>query len=189
MNILARAGRTVGSRNQQTIHAMNEEMRERDAIDEFIDNYQLERLTGKDHETLRKGVEKSSTLLNLCHMLAGVIDWLLLDTEATIRSMGVPKDNTRAASYFKEMNKLVGAARKWAQRCIKDAEKHVNQEDYDDDIDWWYNMVRLIYDRTGTDQLKTKQVIQWLSTMPSEAHMFNIHTKDFIHEQREKETT
>lgn len=168
---------------------MSEETRERDAIDEFIDRYQLERLTGKNRETLRKGIDKSAMLLNLCHMLAGVIDWLLLDTEATVRSMGVPKDNTRAAACFKEMNKLVGAARKWSQMCIKDAERHVNQQDYDNDIDWWYNMVRLIADRTGNDPLKTKQVIQWLSTMPSAMHMFDIHTKDFRHEVRDTTTT
>ena len=163
---------------------MSDEVRERDALDEFIDRYRLIELTGKDRETLHKGIDKATALLNLCHMLAGVIDWLMLDVDGTIRSLGVPKQD-RGAYYFNQLQKLVAASRKWAQQATRNAEKHVDQEGYDNDIDWWYNMVRLIADRTGTDPLKTKQVIQWISTMPSAMHMFDIHTKDFIHEQRE----
>ena len=162
---------------------------ERDALDVFIDRYNLEQATGKDRETLRHGIDKATAQLNLCHMLAGVIDWLLLDCSGTINSLGIPKGDTREAAYFKELLKLTRAARKWAQLCIKDAERHVNQDDYDNDIDWWYNMVRLIYDRTGTNALKTKQVIQWLSTMPSEAHLFDIHTKDFLREDGHDDTS
>ena len=43
----------------------------------------------------------------------------------------------------------------------------------------WYNLIRLVEDRTGSDQLKTKQVIQWLTTMPSVMNMFNVKTLHF----------
>jgi hypothetical protein len=39
----------------------------------------------------------------------------------------------------------------------------------------------MVEDRTGTDELKTRQLIRWISTMPSQMHLFDsIHTKDFL---------
>ena len=47
--------------------------------------------------------------------------------------------------------------------------------------DWWYNLILLVEDRTGTDEMKTRQLIRWVSTMPSQMHLFDsINTKDFL---------
>ena len=40
-------------------------------------------------------------------------------------------------------------------------------------------MIRLLADRTGEDQLKTEQVINWLTTMPSIMGMFDVKKRDF----------
>jgi hypothetical protein len=40
-------------------------------------------------------------------------------------------------------------------------------------------MVRLLADRTGDDELKTLQVINWLTTMPTQLSMFDVKKRDF----------
>ena len=40
-------------------------------------------------------------------------------------------------------------------------------------------MIRLLADRTGEDELKTNQVINWLITMPSQLNMFDVKKRDF----------
>ena len=40
-------------------------------------------------------------------------------------------------------------------------------------------MIRLLADRTGDDELKTLQVINWLATMPSQLNMLDVKERDF----------
>jgi hypothetical protein len=47
------------------------------------------------------------------------------------------------------------------------------------DSDWWYNFIRLVEDRTGNDALKTRQLLNWVLTMPSEMGIFKIKKSDF----------
>ena len=79
------------------------------------------------------------------------------------------------------MKKLAGACRKWAQRATRDINLHEDAEMYQGEVDWWYNIIRLIEDRTGEDQLKTKQVLDWICTMPSVMNVFNVKKRDFKH--------
>jgi hypothetical protein len=57
--------------------------------------------------------------------------------------------------------------------------KHEQVNEFAEDCDWWYNIIRLIADRVGDDVLKTKQVINWLTTMPSMMNMFDVKKRDF----------
>lgn len=151
---------------------------DRDQFDEMIDRLHLIEATGKERDELYELVRKAMVSLNLAYAMADVADYLLKDVESLLWSINVPYDD-RDRSFFKEWKKLTGAARKWARRITRELYQREDADETADDFDWWYNMIRLLADRTGEDQLKTKQVIEWISTMPSVMHLFNVTSKDF----------
>ena len=145
---------------------------------DIIDRLHLEKVNGKPREELCKQIEKALVSLNLSYVLADVVDYLMMDCESTMRELSVEYEDP-AKTYFKEMKKLAGATRKWAQRGTRDINRHEDADQYAGEVDWWYNMVRMLEDRTGEDELKTKQVLDWISTMPSVMDLFKIRKKDF----------
>ena len=145
---------------------------------EIIDHYHLDQVNGKPREEIAKQIEKALVSLNLSYVLADVVDGLMLDCESMLRELMVEYQDP-AKNYFKEMKKLAGATRKWAQRGTHDINRDKEAEQYQGEVDWWYNMVRMLEDRTGEDELKTKQVLDWISTMPSVINLFNIRKRDF----------
>jgi hypothetical protein len=80
---------------------------------------------------------------------------------------------------FKQLTKTLQDAQKCAKRTTLGLYKHEQANDFAEDCDWWYNMIRLLADRTGEDELKTLQVINWLTTMPSVLGMFDVKKRDF----------
>ena len=93
----------------------------------------------------------------------------------------VPLMTDRELSYFKELKKLANATRKWAFAITRDARHSDSDGDMAKESDWWYNLILMVEDRTGTDELKTKQLLEWISTMPSQLHIFeHIRAKDFV---------
>ena len=80
---------------------------------------------------------------------------------------------------FKQLSKALQDVQKCAKRTTLGLYKHQQADEFAEDCDWWYNMVRLLADRTGDDELKTLQVINWLTTMPSQMHMFDVKKRDF----------
>ena len=153
-----------------------------DQYDAMIESLHLVEATGLAHDELRMIVRRALVSLNLCYVLADVVDSLMKDVEDQLLKVKVPYDD-RDRSYFKEMKKLVGASRKWAQRATRDLYHIKETDDFTGESDWWYNIIRLIEDRTGEDELKTKQVLQWLTTMPSVMGLFNVKMKDFRRER------
>lgn len=153
-----------------------------DQYDAMIESLHLVKATGLTHDELRLIVRRALVSLNLCYVLADVVDSLMKDVEDQLLKVKVPYDD-RDRSYFKEMKKLVGASRKWAQRATRDLYHIKETDDFTGESDWWYNIIRLIEDRTGEDELKTKQVLQWLTTMPSVMGLFKVNMKDFRRER------
>ena len=146
----------------------------------LIDNLRLESRTGKSREEIKQQIKKALVSLNLAYVMADLVDSLMLDCESLMRQLSVEYEDP-GKTYFKEMKKLAGATRKWAQRGTRDINRDLDGDDYAKDVDWWYNMVRLIADRTGEDELKTKQVLDWICTMPSVMNVFNVKKRDFKH--------
>lgn len=156
---------------------MTEETRKQ--FDEIIDALHLEKATGLTREQLHKEIDRVSVLLDLAYVLADVCDSLMLDITGILAKVKTPLDD-RDRSYFKEMKKLANATRKWAQRATREYYKNERVEDLARESDWWKNLILMVEDRTGADELKTRQVIRWLSTMPSVMGLYaDIHTKDF----------
>lgn len=156
---------------------MTEQAKEQ--FDHIIDALHLEQATGLTREQLHKEVGRVSVLLDLAYVLADVCDSLMLDVTDILAKVKTPLDD-RDLSFFKEMKKLANATRKWAQRATREYDRGDTQLDLARESDWWKNLILMVEDRTGEDELKTRQVIRWLSTMPSVMQLFDgIHTKDF----------
>ena len=148
--------------------------------DDIIDALHLMEATGMTREELHKNIETVAVMMDLATVMAEVIDSMLLDIDDLLAKVKTPLDD-RDRSYFKELRKLVNAARKWAQRATRDTRHSERDGDLATESDWWKNFILMVEDRTGTDELKTKQLIRWVSTMPSQLHLFDsIHTKDFL---------
>lgn len=144
----------------------------RKEFDIIIDKLNLERATGMSREELYRNIEKAATLMDLAVCLADVVNSLMIDVTDLADKVKVPLMSERELSYFKELKKLANATRKWALSITRDARHSERDGDLATESDWWYNLILMVEDRTGTDELKTKQVIEWLSTMPSQMHMF-----------------
>lgn len=156
---------------------MTEQAKEQ--FDKIIDALHLEQATGLTREQLHKEVGRVSVLLDLAYVLADVCDSLMLDVTDILAKVKTPLDD-RDRSFFKEMKKLANATRKWAQRATREYDRGDTQLDLARESDWWKNLILMVEDRTGEDELKTRQVIRWLSAMPSVMQLFDgIHTKDF----------
>lgn len=149
-----------------------------DQYDAMIERLHLEKATGKPHDELRQILRRALTGLNLAYVLADVVNALMLDVEDELASIDVPYDD-RDKSYFKELRKLAEATRKWANMATSGMYHHEDADDFTGECDWWYNIIRLIEDRTGSDELKTKQVLMWLTTMPSVMGLFDVKLNDF----------
>lgn len=148
--------------------------------DEIIDNLHLTERTGKSREQLYHIIHKSLLLLNMSYVMADVIDQMLQDMESELRRIQVPY-NDPAANYLKELKKLIGASRKWAYHICREMYHNNNEADmFVGESDFWFNLILLVADRTGEDELKTKQLINWIDNMPSVLNMFNISYKDFL---------
>ena len=148
--------------------------------DTIIDALHLIQATGMTREELHKNIETVAVMMDLTTVLADVIDSMLLDIDNLLAKVKTPLDD-RDRSYFKELRKLIKAARNWAQRATRETRHSERDSDLATESDWWYNLILLVEDRTGTDEMKTRQLIRWISTMPSQMHLFDsINTKDFL---------
>ena len=101
-----------------------------------------------------------------------------MDAESILRPFGATferEDKLR----FKQLTKALEDVQKCTKRTTLGLYTHKDADDFAEDCDWWYNMVRLMADRTGDDELKTLQVINWLTTMPTQLGLFDVKKRDF----------
>ena len=160
--------------------AMTEESNERvrDELDAVIDRCGMIARTGKSRDELHRMMQKATMCLNMASCLADVIETLVMDSECILRPFGATFEREDKMN-FKRLTKALEDAQKCARRCCIGLYKHEQADEFAEDCDWWYNMVRLLADRTGEDELKTLQVINWLTTMPSVLGMFDVKKRDF----------
>ena len=159
---------------------MSEEKNERprDELDDVIDRCDMMARTGLTRDELHKRVEKATLCLNMAHCLSDVIETLVMDAEGILRPFGATFEREDKL-HFKQLTKSLQDAQKCAKRCCMGLYNHEQVNDFAEDCDWWYNIIRLIADRVGDDELKTLQVINWLVTMPSTLQMFDVKKRDF----------
>ena len=124
-------------------------------LDQIIDALHLEKATGLTRTELYEHIDVAATMMDLTTCLADVIDSMLLDIDDILAKVKTPLDD-RDRSYFKEMRKLVRASRKWAQRATRETRHSERDDDLAKESDWWKNLILMVEDRTGTDELKTE---------------------------------
>lgn len=154
------------------------EVLNRDELDTLIDKYHMTERTGKSREEILKMLKKAMTCLNLAHCMCDVMEWLIFDADCSL----APFD----ASLEKEYKRMLRQMKRYMTMVASTARDFTREIHYTDvgeqfqgESDWWYNIVRLIEDRTGSNYLKTRQLLEWIDNMPSEMHMFNVKLKDF----------
>lgn len=157
---------------------MSDETRELDELDDAIDRCKMIERTGLSREQLHEHVRKATMLLTMATCLADVIETLVMDAECDLRPFGATFEREDKL-HFKQLTKALQDAQKCAKRTTIGLYQHKDADEFAADCDWWYNIIRLLADRTGDDELKTLQVINWLTTMPSQLNMFNVKKRDF----------
>jgi hypothetical protein len=83
------------------------------------------------------------------------------------------------------MNRQVHSARLAAKKAAEPM--YVTDSGFTDDAcidsDWWYNFLKLVDDRVGTNKQKTHLLLEFLLNMPSEGEgLFNPKFEDFVSE-------
>ena len=159
--------------------AMTSHSEERDEVDAVIDRCKMIERTGLSREELHAKVDKALMCLNLTRVLADVIETLVMDAEAILRPFGATFER-EDKQHYRQLTRTLYDARKCAQRLCGGIYASDQADEYANECDWWYNIIRLIEDRTGDDELKTRQVINWLTTMPSVLNMFEVKKRDFL---------
>lgn len=158
----------------------NDVVRERDSIDDAIDRCELMEHTLKSREEVHWLIKRAVTCMNLAHVLADVCETLVLDCESILRPVGAQFEREDKRN-FNDMARRLRDARKACYRACKGPYSTPDGDDYAQECDWWYNMIRLLADRVGENKLKTEQVLNWICTMPSEMNMFKVKKRDFQH--------
>ena len=157
---------------------MNDDNRPHDGLDDVIDRCGMIGKTGKSREELHRMVQKATICLNMAYCLADVCETLVMDAECILRPFGATferEDKMR----FKQLTVALENVKKCTKRTTLPLYTHQDADDFAEDCDWWYNMVRLLADRTGDDELKTLQVINWITHMPTQLAMFDVKKRDF----------
>lgn len=147
-------------------------------IDAFIEKYDVMSKTSMTREQIHKHIMKATVTMNLSLVLSDVVNTLVLDTESYLSQFGAVF-NREDKYTFNKMMECLKAAKKWAGKSGLPIYNNTLADAFAEDSDWWYNMIRLIEDRTGDDIQKTRLLLQYVTTMPSVMQMFNIKYKDF----------
>jgi hypothetical protein len=86
---------------------------------------------------------------------------------------------------FNEMHRCIHASYKATNKAVQPMYK-TNSNFTDNgciDSDWWYNFMKLVDDRIGTNKQKTQLLLEFLLNTPSEGEgLFNPQFKDFVSE-------
>lgn len=169
---------TNGGHREKNNEEMEKEKNYEDGVDAVIDRLKMTEKTSMSREEIHRLVKKGMVLVNLSTTLADVIDSLVMDAECTLQPYGATLSRQDKLN-FKRMQKSLRDARKYAKECSIDAYTSEDGQAFADDVDWWYNFVRLVQDRTSDDVQKTRLLLQYVSTMPSILGMFDVKMRDF----------
>ena len=154
------------------IFFMSSKKNERDErIYGLIDELRLDERCSFGRDEIFRRLIKANVLLNIAYVLADATHSALLDVEGELRLIGAGLQKEDKYNYKQMMNHL-SMAKKWAQKSVAPVYATPDDVNFGCDSDWWYNMIKLIEDRTGEDQRKTHMLLEFLLGMPSELGVF-----------------
>jgi hypothetical protein len=140
--------------------------------------------SGLSPENVRHYAHLAMTTNSLAYVLADAAETFLMDCENALGKFDrhLLKE---VKQNFRHMNRQVHSARLAAKKAAEPM--YVTDSGFTDDAcidsDWWYNFLKLVDDRVGTNKQKTHLLLEFLLNMPSEGEgLFNPKFEDFVSE-------
>lgn len=138
--------------------------------------------SGLSPEATRHYAHLAMTTNSLAYILADAAETFLLDSETALNKFDrhLLKE---VKQNFQQMNRQVHAARLAAKKAARPM--YTTDSGFTDDAcndsDWWYNFMKLVDDRIGTNKQKSHLLLEFLLNMPSEGEgLFNPKFDDFL---------
>lgn len=133
-------------------------------------------------EAIEYWTKKALATHSLAYILADAAESFLMECDEAMHK--IDKQLVQKVKQdFKEMHRCVHASYKATNKAVQPMYK-TNSNFTDNgciDSDWWYNFLKLIDDRVGTNPQKTHLLLEFLLTMPSEGEgLFNPKFEDFV---------
>lgn len=151
------------------------------SLEEVIKENNLD-TSGLSPEVVRYYAHLAMTTNSLAYILADAAETFLMDCENALSKFDrhLLKE---VKQNFRQMNRQVHQARLAAKKAAHPM--YVTDSGFTDDAcidsDWWYNFMKLVDDRIGTNKQKTHLLLEFLLNMPSEGEgLFNPQLKDFV---------
>jgi hypothetical protein len=153
------------------------------SLEEVIKENNLD-ASGLSVDAVRHYAHLAMTTNSLAYILADAAETFLMDCENALAKFDrhLLKE---VKQNFRQMNRQVHAARLAAKKAAHPM--YVTDSGFTNDAcidsDWWYNFMKLVDDRIGTNKQKTQLLLEFLLNMPSEGEgLFNPQFKDFVSE-------
>lgn len=129
-------------------------------------------------EQVKKKLANGLALNVLTYTLADAVNTMFIDMECTLNKLGLYLKKSERMK-FNQLKQAAKKARYWSNECAHDLNTDVDAQKLQNDSDFWYNLIKLIQDRLGSDERKFRMLIEFLDTMPSEG-LFKIGLQDFL---------
>lgn len=138
----------------------------------------LIRPQGWSAEKTKKQFEYALSCNVLAYTLADAANTFFVDMDFALKPLGKGAIHQEKVK-FRELKQAVAKAKYWSEQCRELLDAEDNASVFQHDSDFIYNLMKLIQDRLGSDEEKTRKLIKYLDRMPSEG-FFNIGLKDFM---------
>ena len=154
------------------------------SLEEVIEANGLDKDCPMSAEAIIRHAKMAMVTDSFAYVLADAAETFLMDCECSLSKFDryLRKETKQ---NFKHMHQCVRSAHAAAKKAVSDMYK-TNTGFTDDaciDSDWWYNFIKLVDDRVGTNQQKTMMLLEFLLNMPSEGEgLFNPKLEDFVNE-------
>lgn len=128
-------------------------------------------------EEQKKLEEELYIVQNVAYILTDTVNSYYMDLLGKLEVFGW-KLEKEDKMHFNAMKKAIENAKYHSQQITKHVYNLKDAEGALYDADWFYNIIKMLYDRLGEDARKTNMLLEFLDAMPSEG-VFKIGLKDF----------
>lgn len=154
------------------------------SLDEVIKENDLAKDCQMSPEGIRHWAKMAMVTNSLAYVIADAAETLLMGCDQALGKFDRRiKQNVK--KNFRHMHKCVHDARLAAGKAAEPMYKASSgyTDDACIDSDWWYNFIKLVDDRIGTNEQKTNLLLEFLLSMPSEGEgLFSPKFEDFVNE-------
>ncbi len=118
---------------------------------------------------------------NITYVMVDALNSFLIDMCSHLDNLGL-SFKCEEKMKFNELRRyarMLNSCCKAFSKNIYNSDVPKEVEDAAHDSDWWYLLIKLLYDRLGDDKRKTHMLLEFLDAMPSEGH-FKVNIEDFM---------